>query len=201
MISQPTQVIKMGLPALLVLALLLVSVGNQSLSAKPSGGLSLNPESPNLVGKKTVDLVKEFEGYYPRCLDWLDGHATIGHGYLIHFGPCTAKDNRLYWSREKSARQLRKDLFYFQKRVNQLVKVKMTKNMLAALTSFSYNVGVNGLKYSTLLELLNNNQYRAAAGQFDLWINGPDGPLPGLVKRRAIEKELFLKGHQKLLDN
>lgn len=185
--------LKNSLFTLLALAILVTSIGNQSLSAKPSGGLSIKPAEPG-VSQKTVNLVKEFEGYYPRCLDILDGHATIGHGHLIHFGPCTAKDKRLYWSKEKAAKQLRKDLFYFQKRVKQLVKVKITKNMLAALTSFSYNVGVNGLKESTLLRLLNNRQYRSSADQFDLWINGPSGPLPGLVKRRAIEKELFLKG-------
>ncbi|PWF33486.1 lysozyme, partial [Yersinia pestis] len=35
--------------------------------------------------------------------------------------------------------------------------------------------------------------YKAAAEQFDLWVNARGKRLQGLVNRRAIEKELFLR--------
>ena len=45
---------------------------------------------------------------------------------------------------------------------------------------------------STLLRLLNAGDVAAAAGQFKRWNRGGDGVLPGLVRRRAAERDLFI---------
>lgn len=46
---------------------------------------------------------------------------------------------------------------------------------------------------STLLRLLNQGKYNDAANQFQRWVYANKKVLPGLVKRRAEEKELFVK--------
>lgn len=81
-------------------------------------------------------------------------------------------------------------------KVVPLIKVKLTANQGAALLVFSYNVGDAALAKSTLLKRLNAGDIAGAAAQFAVWnkatVDGKKKVLPGLVKRRAAEKELFL---------
>ena len=94
---------------------------------------------------------------------------------------------------EKRAEELlRQDLKKFEGYVNSYVKVELTQNMYDSLVSFTYNCGGGALKSSTLLKLLNKGDYNGAAGQFEKWTKGGGKVLPGLVKRRKEEKELFL---------
>ncbi|MGK3626883.1 glycoside hydrolase family protein, partial [Acinetobacter sp. A11] len=44
----------------------------------------------------------------------------------------------------------------------------------------------------TLLKKLNSGDYKGAANQFDVWVNAGGKRLAGLVRRRALEKKLFL---------
>jgi lysozyme len=84
------------------------------------------------------------------------------------------------------------DLKIFERAVNGAVKVPLTQNQFDALVSLSYNIGVGAFKKSTLLKKLNSGDYKGAANQFDVWVNAGGKRLAGLVRRRAIEKKLFL---------
>jgi hypothetical protein len=69
-------------------------------------------------------------------------------------------------------------------------------NQFAALVSFAFNAGNGALKGSTLRKKLNKKDYKGAAGEFRKWvygtIHGRKVLLPGLVRRRAQERNLFL---------
>ena len=67
----------------------------------------------------------------------------------------------------------------------------LTQGQFDALVSFSFNLGVKRLQSSTLLRVLNQRQYLAAAGQFGAWVKDGGVTLPGLVARRAAERALF----------
>ena len=69
----------------------------------------------------------------------------------------------------------------------------LTQNQFDALVSLTYNIGANAFTNSTLLKKLNTGDYKAAAHQFEVWINAGGQRMQGLVNRRAIEKLLFLK--------
>jgi lysozyme len=75
--------------------------------------------------------------------------------------------------------------------VDSLVHVPLSDGEAAALLSFAYNLGVGQLKGSTLLRLLNAGDRAGAAKQFAAWCHGGGEVLPGLVRRRAAEAELF----------
>lgn len=76
--------------------------------------------------------------------------------------------------------------------VEHQVKVKLTQNQFDALVSFVFNLGPGALLQSTLLSMLNDGKSAAEVGpQFDRWVNGPHGPMPGLVRRRAAERAMF----------
>lgn len=80
--------------------------------------------------------------------------------------------------------------------VARLVKVPLTAGQAAALTSFTYNIGAGRLRSSTLLRRLNADDDAGAAEEFPRWVYGgqPPAKMPGLIKRRAAERALFLGG-------
>ncbi len=90
------------------------------------------------------------------------------------------------------------DLKRFEEGVEKLVPKGTNENQFSALVSFAFNFGLEKLRTSILLKHLNAGAPHAAAHQFDRWIHAEDPKtkkmvvLPGLVKRRAEEKALFL---------
>lgn len=72
-------------------------------------------------------------------------------------------------------------------------------NQFSALVSFVFNLGETNFTKSTLLKRHNAGQPLNAAAEFDKWVKAKDPKtgalvtLPGLVKRRAQEKALYLQ--------
>lgn len=96
--------------------------------------------------------------------------------------------------------------------VDQAVRVSLTPRQKAALVSIVNNVGpgrvrragdpgrdgivtLAGGQPSTLLRHLNIGDTSGAADQFLVWNRAGGVVLPGLVRRRAAERDLFLTGH------
>lgn len=78
--------------------------------------------------------------------------------------------------------------------VNRLVTVPLTQNPFDALVDFTFNLGERALARSTLLRLLNAGKHDYAAEQF-LALDHVNGLMvPGLLRRRRAEMELFNKG-------
>ena len=78
--------------------------------------------------------------------------------------------------------------------VDHRVHVPMTETRRAALASFVYNVGPSKFVDSTLLAYMNQGRTREACDQLMRWVYAEGRRLPGLVKRREIERELCLMG-------
>lgn len=85
------------------------------------------------------------------------------------------------------------DLNRFQSTVNHAVTVALSQNQFDALVSLTYNIGQTAFKNSTLLKKLNTSDYVGAADQFHVWNKGGGKILKGLVRRREVERNLFLK--------
>ena len=66
----------------------------------------------------------------------------------------------------------------------------------AALTSFAFNVGISALQGSTLRQRLirGEDPVQVVRDELPRWNQGGNGVLPGLVRRRAAEVELFSGG-------
>lgn len=136
-----------------------------------------------------VKFIQNEEGF--RGTAYLDtgGVWTLGYGTTWIDGKpveqgmtCTEQQATLYMEAHLAA---------VQTAINQLVKVPLSQNQFDALASFTYNLGERALASSTLLKLLNQYQYSAAAMQFDRWVNDNGKPVPGLVARRRRERALF----------
>ena len=138
-----------------------------------------------------IALITEFEGLvltaYPDPGNPETGEPwTIGYGHTkgVRRGDTCTKMLALAW--------LREDLAESEDAVDRLVKVDLAQHEFDALVSFTFNCGAGALMRSTLLRKLNAGDRAGAAAEFDEWVNGASGPLPGLVRRRAAEKALFL---------
>ncbi len=77
--------------------------------------------------------------------------------------------------------------------INRGVSVPLTQNQFDALVSFTFNVGVYAVENSTLLRVLNAENYSGAADQFARWVRSGGHVSVGLIRRRAAEKALFLQ--------
>lgn len=144
------------------------------------------------INQTGLELIKRFEG---TCLTvYLDPvqKPTVGVGHLL-----TAKE-RAMWpvgtklNRLTIDRLLEHDLMSAELAVAHYVKVKISDNAFAALTSFVFNLGDGALKVSTLLKELNAGNYNRAADQFLRWNKAGGKILKGLTLRRKAERELFL---------
>ncbi len=138
-----------------------------------------------------LDLVRQFEGLYLTAYLCPAGEPTIGYGHTagVRMGQTITA--------VQADDFLMSDLTAAAAQVDKLVKVPLTPNQRGALASFVFNLGAGSLQSSTLLRLLNQGDYKGAAGQFGRWVyatvNGVKTELPGLVKRRAAEAKLFLR--------
>jgi lysozyme len=81
----------------------------------------------------------------------------------------------------------------FSAKIMPMIKVPVTDNQFSACVSLSYNIGDGAFSRSSVLKYINAKDFANAAKSFALWNKGVGKVLPGLVKRRESEKQLFLK--------
>lgn len=139
------------------------------------------------INAQGVALVKKWEGCKLRAYRDIAGVLTIGFG---HTGPDVCEG--LVWSMAKAEAVLLDDLREAERSVLALVRAPISDNMFSALVSFTFNLGAERLRSSTLLRMVNAGEFRSAAAQFDRWIFAGGVAVDGLKARRAAERELFL---------
>lgn len=85
---------------------------------------------------------------------------------------------------------LNNDLVRFERQVTRAIgNAPTSQNQFDALVSFDYNTGE--LLGSTLLRLHNAGDYAGAAREFGRWVHSDGKVLPGLIRRRAEEANLY----------
>lgn len=133
-------------------------------------------------------LLSQFEGCrltaYHNEIDPSDVY-TIGYGHTIGVYPgmtITKNQANIY---------LNADLTNAEYFVDKLVEVELTQNEFDALVDFVFNLGCARFQSSTLLKLINENNFSAAALEFDKWDYASGKVCAGLLKRRQMETDLF----------
>jgi GH24 family phage-related lysozyme (muramidase) len=142
-----------------------------------------------MLDKKAFELVKKFEGFREKAYLCPAGVPTVGYGFTrVNNKPVELMDRMdivkatglLYLELEKIAREIEK-----------LVTVPLNEKQLGALTSFVFNIGINGFKESTLRRKLNLRDYQSVRTELMRWDKVNGKPLLGLTNRRKLEVELF----------
>ena len=148
---------------------------------------------PTAIGREGTELVKHFEQCHTKIgggkvKAYMDpvGIPTIGYGHTkgVRMGQVITL--------AQAEQILIDDLNIFSKGVIERVRVELTQGQYDALVSFAFNVGLGALKQSTLLRLLNQGKYDAAAREFPRWCKAGGRKLEGLERRRFAERFLFL---------
>lgn len=97
------------------------------------------------------------------------------------------------YSEEECLIMLTKTVSNFEKELDKLVKVNYVSDYeKAALLSFSYNLGINNVKTSTLIKKINNNDHIGACNELSKWVYAQKKILNGLVNRREDERQWCL---------
>jgi lysozyme len=155
------------------------------------------------VSAKTIEMIKHHEGVRVRpyrcpALLW-----TVGVGHVIDPAHISVKfDERKNlpipqgWDRTLSMAEvddiLAKDLARFERGVVRLCPTGLTQPRFDALVSFAFNVGLGNLQRSSIRMRHNRGDYEGAAEAFMMWTKAAGKVLPGLVKRRTDERNLYL---------
>lgn len=137
------------------------------------------------TSNKGIELIKRHEGFRANAYKCPAGVWTIGYGHT------RGVNNGDVITKEQGERLLRQDLQEAEQAVNSQGLV-LNQNQFDALVSFVFNVGVGNFSRSTLLRKLKVNTNDAAISyEFSRWKHGGGKVLPGLVKRRKEEAELY----------
>ena len=138
----------------------------------------------------TIDLIKRYEGFRPQSYQDSVGVWTIGYGTTrINGQPVKAG---MTITEDQALRLVKQEVNNLWSQIEQITKVSLNQNQMNALVDFAYNLGFNALKTSTLMKYINESQFDKAADEFGRWVFAGGKVLPGLVKRREAEKQLFL---------
>lgn len=145
-----------------------------------------------IINDKGRQIIEQFEGMRLEAYKCPAGVWTIGVG---HTGD--VKEG-MKITQHQAEEIFTYDLQRFEEAVGKLAP-KVNANQFSALVSFAFNLGAEALAKSTLLKEINAGRPLNAANEFQKWNKARNGQgvlvvLPGLVKRRAAERALFLEG-------
>lgn len=142
-----------------------------------------------------INLIKEFEGFrtnaYP---DPGTGNEpiTIGYGTTYYADGRKVKMGDTI-TEEQATEELKHHVEKIAERdIRRFVKVPLTQFEFDSLSCWTYNVGGGNLQDSTLRKKLNTQDYEGAALEFSRWNKAAGKILPGLVRRRVAERNLYL---------
>lgn len=139
-----------------------------------------------------LELIKSFEGLYLKSYRCPAGVLTIGYGHTSAAGRPKVTEGMGITKAEAEAILIR-DLGQYEEAVQKAVKVPLTDNQYAALVSFCFNVGPSAFLGSSVLKEVNAKRFDLVPSRLALWNKGGGKVLPGLVRRRAAEGDLFME--------
>jgi len=139
-------------------------------------------------------IVKEFEGCHLKAYICLAGVPTIGWGSTSIGGKVVREGQTI--TQAQADAQLNADLQRFYDALARAIPAVASwpPNRIAALVSWTYNVGVGAMQDSTLRKrlLAGEDPAKVAAEELPRWNKAGSKELPGLTRRRVAELALFL---------
>lgn len=150
--------------------------------------------SPSVKGKKSspdyfqlaLHGVKSFEGFRGKPYKCPAGVRTLGYGFTGNL----AKAESI--SKEEADIVLAKELHQYVLKVQDNVRVPLTKNQLYALASFTFNCGEGSLRQLVNgKNRLNSGNYKSVERLLPKYRKGGGKVLKGLERRREWEVKLW----------
>jgi lysozyme len=140
---------------------------------------------------KGMPIIRKYEGLRLRAYICPSGLATIGYGATFYENGSRVQMGEVI-TIERADKLLHMQVKLFADEVKRVVKSEINENQLGALTSFCFNVGGAAFGKSTLAKKVNKNPNDPTIrDEFMRWTRGGGKVLPGLVKRREEEANLY----------
>lgn len=140
------------------------------------------------LSSQGLNLIERHEGFAAFPYLCPAKKLTIGFGHVIR--PGESFPNGI--SRRQAEAILASDVAKACAAIERLIIVPLAQTQFDALVSFTFNLGTGALQRSALRQRLNRGDYAGAADEFSRWVFGGGRKLPGLIRRRADERTLFL---------
>lgn len=138
------------------------------------------------ISTNGIELIKRFEGLRLTAYRCSAGVLTIGYGHTTGVKPGDKITG------QQADAFLHEDVLVAEITVNTNVTTRLNQNQFDALVSFVFNLGMGNFVKSTLLKKLNTADYAGAADEFPRWVYAGKTELPGLIRRRTADRDLFL---------
>jgi lysozyme len=145
-----------------------------------------------VTGTNGLNLIKKKEGFVSIPYKCQAGVPTIGYGstYYQDGKKVAMADPGI--TEEQATKLLSNTIKGFEKAVNTYVTSDINQNQFDALVSFTYNVGPDQFRKSTMLKYININPNDPnIATEFAKWVKVKGNVSKGLVKRRSEESKLY----------
>lgn len=158
-----------------------------------------------MICKEARDgIICYFEGYLKRLKDGTDrvvpyrcpaGVPTIGYGSTWRRDGSAVRMTDGPMSHAEALELMDRELrLKCEPAVNRLITVRLHPFMYGAVNSFTYNLGAGHLQSSNLRKVINAKRWDAVTAEFAKWRMADGKILQGLVRRRAAEAALFMRG-------
>lgn len=145
-------------------------------------------ENKMIPSKNAIDLIKEFEGCKLEAYQDVVGVWTVGYGTT---GPGIVEG--LTITQATAEAMLKGHVNEIGLSLTDCVGNTLSQDKFDACVSFIYNLGIGNFKKSTLLKLIKEGKLKEAGDEFPKWNKAGGKILPGLVRRREAERQLFLR--------
>lgn len=142
-----------------------------------------------------ISLLIKFEGLKLKAYVCPGGVETIGIGTTVYPDGRKVKIGDVCTEKE-AIEYCRHDLEKFKKGVSGIIPATLPQQSVDALVSFAYNCGLMALSKSTLLKKIkaDKNDLQNIEKEFMKWTKAAGKELPGLMKRRRAEYEMYRDG-------
>jgi lysozyme len=140
---------------------------------------------------KGIAIIRKYEGLKLRAYICPSGLPTIGYGATFYINGSRVQIGDVI-TIDHADKLLHFQVKLFADEVKRIVKSNINENQLGALVSFCFNVGGAAFAKSTLARKVNANPSDPTIrNEFMRWTRGGGKVLPGLVKRREEEANLY----------
>ena len=137
------------------------------------------------ISQEGLSLIKRFEGCRLESYKCSANVLTIGYG---HTSGVKETDTI---TQDEADKLLQEDVEQFEKYVDDNVTVELGQSQFDALVAWTFNLGPGNLRESTLLKVLNNQDYTSVPREIKRWNKAGGKTLDGLIRRREAESLLF----------
>ena len=144
------------------------------------------------ISPNGLEFIKHWEKFRSKPYKDSSGVPTIGFGSTYYPNGERVRLTDPEITLEQGLEIYHDNLLIYQIAVDSFTRDDINQNQFDALVSFAYNVGIQALKTSKLLRLINENPNDPEiAKQFLRWVYDEGRKVKGLINRRNAEINLY----------